>query len=670
VGLSEIGVKFGLPGVDQSITQMSRLRSGFMDLQRTVDSAVGRMDARTNAISGSVHRMSTNVSRSLNLAKAAFGAFVTGKAIGGVADWMRGDPAAQQWTDYLRRYGASEEAIKQYDAHMTALRKTMPGISRAEYSKGVFDVQSKLGADAVEANKRAMESAILLAKGLGPEATIDEATNLMRKFMWSYGVGKSNEDLVPMIEKFAAQIPKALSMSGAQGKDLKVALGHLVGIYSQMGKPQEDMIADMATLAGAMGERTGELLRAVMSKQGEGFSKIAASVAKERVLSQMGARTEFDLSEDQRGLLKKSLEVTKANAQRWAGLTLSRDPAKYMKQLDDYMNELTAQAKTRGTDVANILQEAFSEGAAQGLPIITKAFVSGERGALGKALKEVSPAEEMKATLESYKSFDAQYGIFKQKAEDLSKTMKKPFQALAMELMRPYGTAIDDIESNWNQKTDLMSQNVISFARSTGAGFLATFGPLPSIDAMLKSIVETLGDPDPTKWQQLGEEFGRWAGTNLKPLTADIASIASSISTIASIVPNLKTLWDWTGGWAVEGYRKFQQDLLPDMQTGGAAAFESARRPFTVNRAPAPAESLAGPIALGPTGQWLVDAVRSAINAVMPTAATPAVNVESKPTLNVRIGDREIKDVAVEAVKEEMKANYAASRRGAFERGM
>ena len=41
-----------------------------------------------------------------------------------------------------------------------------------------------------------------------------------------------------------------------------------------MGKPQEPMIADMATLAGALGERTGQLLRVVLSKQGEGFGKV------------------------------------------------------------------------------------------------------------------------------------------------------------------------------------------------------------------------------------------------------------------------------------------------------------------------------------------------------------------------------------------------------------
>ena len=52
-----------------------------------------------------------------------------------------------------------------------------------------------------------MESAILLQKGLGPDTSLPEATDLIRKYMWSFGMGRTTKNY-PMIENFAAKYRK------------------------------------------------------------------------------------------------------------------------------------------------------------------------------------------------------------------------------------------------------------------------------------------------------------------------------------------------------------------------------------------------------------------------------------------------------------------------------
>ena len=107
-----------------------------------------------------------------------------------------------------------------------------------------------------------------------------------------------------------------------------------------------------------------------------------------------------------------------------------------------------------------------------------------------------------------------------------------------------------------------MSANVAGFAHSAWAGFAAAFGPLPSASNLVKNLVETLGSPNPEKWKQLGDNFGRMAGANLKPLAEDLAKIAGVLRDIASIVPSLKTFWEWTGGMAVSGYKQYEKEHL------------------------------------------------------------------------------------------------------------
>jgi len=662
MGLTEIGVRFGFQGGAEGIQHMRGLHRAYTGLSSVVDSNTPRMMRHFDMMGNSVHNMSQRMTTGLRLAKLAITAFVAGKAFGGMAEWVKGNPEAQQWTDYLRYMQHPEAAIKSYEQHAKGLRKVLPGIEHADVSKGIFDIASKFGTgmDAVEANKSGLEAAIQLQKGLGPGTAIAEATNLIRKFLWSYGVGKSNEELLPMVQRFAAQIPMAISQSGAQGADLKVALGHLVGIYSQLGKPQESMIADMATLAGALGERTGELLRAVMSKTGEGFGKVGAALGQERFLAQLGARDEHDLPKELREMLKSSQAVTQARAQRFGVQLMDKSPAEYMKMLGGWFDELQALAKRRGTDVSKIINEAFGEGGMQGIPILTKAFQSGARPELEKMLKGLNPAAEWDKLLESQQSFDARYTIFKQKAEDLGRTIKKPFQAMAMEFMKPYGETLDQIESKWNQKTDIMEANARMAAQGMWEGFSAAFAGAPGLSAVVDRLMAAFNSADPSALRSIATDLGQLAGTSLASLTTGLSDIKA---VVADIMPGLKDLaaaikkihegYTWLRGWQ-EG----QADRIDRLNAANPniAPGKGAPEGNLITQAAPEASAV---------WNWLNDSIGSVIyrgGAGVPAGPQP-VFVETKPQININWNPA-FKEFIVDTVHEQIQAEYAAGRGG------
>jgi hypothetical protein len=225
--------------------------------------------------------------------------------------------------------------------------------------------------------------------------------------------------------------------------------------------------------------------------------------------------------------------------------------------------------------------------------------------------------------------------------------------------MKPYGQQLDTLRENWSKNTQLMEANATSFAQSFMSSFSTAFGPLSGGDSTLKSITDSLGSADPEKWKQIGDEWGRWAGTSLAPVIADLQGIAVGLKEIMDVLPGIKTAWDWTAGWAIKGYSRAATEALPIVKADKAAM--DALQPMEARQASPLARALPeGEALLARMLEWF----KSASGGQGPGGAAPALNVDLKPDIHIQIGNETIADIAVKAVEDKTKSEYAASRRG------
>jgi hypothetical protein len=551
--LAEIGAQFSLKGIDEAIRKLQAAGSEFGRFSSGIDPAVSKVEAGSNRMARSFEKMSSRIHRSMTAAKLAVGAFITGKALKGVADWVSGNADMDKAKDFLRQYGAGPKEFEAYREHLKGLRGKIPGISGADYYTGMYDVQSMFGAQSSEMNKKALESTLYMAKALDPKATIATASNLMRTFAGSFGLGKSEPEQLALMDKFSAQMRTMLSQTKTRGQDVQTSMPHVAALYSQMGRSPADMLADIGIVGGVLHERSGELLRAVMSKQGEGYGKLIAALKKESFLSRVGAESTSDLPEKLRSQLAKSEKLEQARHARIGGKMLADDPDAYWRNMNKALGLLEEYRKTRGTDSAKILSEAFGETAVQGLPLLAKAHASGEHGKLSGALAGADPAAAQQAIDSSFQSFNAKYEIFQGKVAEMSRSVRAAFQGVVADQFEDYGKVFERITGLWDRNSKELVANMRAFVSEFKAGFSAAFGGLPDITGQVDRLVTLLCSANPDKWKQLGQEWGKLVGTDLGAFKSAIADIMTNAKTLADALKTIADVIKWVQGKEEKG---------------------------------------------------------------------------------------------------------------------
>jgi hypothetical protein len=591
--LYEIGIKFGLQGTEGVDRLFNRMGTGLRGLSRQIGSDVPQAERNLERVARATEKMSQRVSRAFGVAKVAAAGLVTGKAFSVLGGWVAGNPEMDRAKDFLRQYDASPEALRQYRDHLKELRRRIPGVAGGDYLTSIYDMQSTFAPDKPELNKRGLESALYMAKALGPSMSLSGASNLMRTFTGSYGLGKSEEEQLTMMEKFSAQMQTVLSQTKARGHDIEIGMGHIAALYSQMGQSPAAMLSDLGIVGGVLHERSGDLLKNVFAKQGEGYGKLLAGIGKARVLQRWGVGSEADLDDERR---KDLHEQEKGEQERYAAHAsrmIARDPEEYWRYLNKALTELNRLKNAGAIDAVKALSDAFGETAVQGLPLLAKAHASGEYQKLLKTTEEADPLKSRKKIDESFQSWTAKYDILMQRAEDASRAVKASFQGVIADQFEGYGQFFDRIANLWDQRADQIIQNLRPFAAGFKSGLAEAFGGLPDVTGWMTRIVDLLEGGNPEKWKEIGQSFGQIAGTNLSSLTTSLGKMAEALPPIAQLMGQIATAVQTIDRWgtAVAGVReKYAPTWL-----GGTTYMGSGEREKSLvltDKAASPYESL------------------------------------------------------------------------------
>lgn len=608
--LYEIGIKFGLQGTDGVDRWFSRMGSGLRGMSNQIGSEVPQAERNLERMARASEKMSERVRRAFAVAKVAAVGLFTGKAFSALGGWVAGNPEVDRAKDFLRQYGAPETALNQYRDHLKELRRRISGVGGGDYYTGMYDIQSMFAPDQAALNKRGLESSLYMAKALGPNATIGNASNLMRTFAGSYGLGKSEEDQLALMEKFSAQIQTVLSQTKTRGHDIEVGMGQIAALYSQMGKSPAEMLADLGIVGGVLHERSGELLKSVFSKEGEGYGKLLAGIGKARALRTLGVGSEADLDDEKRKDLHEQEKREQERHSAIAARMMARDPNEYWSYLNKALSALDELKQSGRIDAVKALADAFGETAVQGLPLLAKARASGEHAKVLKSAEEADPLKSRKSIEESFQSWTAKYDILMQRAEDASRAVKASFQGVIADQFEGYGQFFDRIANLWDQRADQIIQNLRPFAAGFKSGLAEAFGGLPDVTGWMTRLVELLEGGKPEKWKEIGQSFGQIAGTNLSSLTTNLGAIATFMGKIASAIDTIAGsraagLLGWAAGNIDEGGKwgaSLRENYFPS-SLGGLTYTGSGERENSLilkDKATSPYQSLGDSFAPGP----------------------------------------------------------------------
>jgi len=534
----EIGIKFGLKGFDSSKAQLQQFGQAFQQMSSQVSSSAPGITGKLDSIAAHTKRMSKTIVSSMNLAKVAFTTFLAGRALSGIANMLSGSTEQGQglYEDFLRASGFDP---KQLTKHMMEMRGRIPNLPRTEYISGAYDTQSVLGGGGPEMVKKGLESTMYLWKSLGPEASRQQASDLIRGIAGAWGVGKAPGEVLKMIQQFEATIPPILKDTGIRGNELAHAMSQIISIYKEKGMSLQEMVADTAMIGGVMRERTGEVLRNIQARLVEGTSELAAKVGLEIQLMRRGVRRIEDLPEKEARMLTDSLKVTENEMARELTLVEKKfGPKGVMKVLDQVYKKGMALAETTGFPMQKELKSSFGETAPQGLPILLQGYTSGKRDEL--LAQQQSLESQRKNREKSWQSYEARYSMFEQRINNLKQSAFSGFKAVLADIYTSYGKSLEGVTQTWLENTEAVTTNLRAMLGSFKEGFQAVFGgEIPDLIKNLSEAMLGIVKMPTEELEGIGHDIGASLGGAFKSIYDSLVPVNTELT---RMIPTLQQI--------------------------------------------------------------------------------------------------------------------------------
>lgn len=541
--LAELGLQFSIKGMDDVQQRLRTLEQAVGSLSSTVDKGLSQSTRHFDHFAQSASKMAHSVRNSMNLAKAGVAAFLAGSVAKGAANWLLGGSGAatDKWSDYLNIFDKTSAEGEAYKKHVKDLRRRMPGISGADYNEAMFQIRSLMQSTDPNINVPAAESVANLAKTLGPNTTMNEAILYARSVVESFGSGKTAKEKQELLDKVMAQTSVVLGDKLVSGHDMQLAAQQVAPLYAGSGKTTAEMFADLGTVGAVTGGRAGEIVRNFMSKEGKGYGKLAAMLAKEDYLKSRGVADEYGLSKKERKELQENQKEAEEEQSRLASRLLSTGKTKeYMRRMGIVYDALKGYSKSRGFDLQHAISESFGETAVQGLPTILGAWNKGNQAQFNEKLESADSAEAAQKVAESFKSIGAQSEIFDQKIQDLGKSFRQLFSPAVGALLKNWGTSIEEISDLVDDVTKKNGDSMKALVGGLESGFGAGFGGKDlGIGSWIKQMVEDLklGEDG---FNRIGESIGKIAGENLKSIVDTLKSIAEAGQKVGDVLDRIK----------------------------------------------------------------------------------------------------------------------------------
>ncbi len=254
--LSQLGVTFTF-NAQSAIQQMNQLNQAFGTISSASQGGANQTVRHLQSISAAAHQTANQVKSAANMMKAAFAGIVASKIFSGIGKMISAQKGEDEWSDFMRQTGTTEQQMAQYNDHLRKMRQILPGVDGSQYKKGAYDVASLYGAENTEMIQKDMETLGYFQKSLGPDVGTDQAAKIMQTWSGSYGIGKKGDELLKGRQKFAAEMQAASMFGDARPEYIAHGVGHTAGIYSSLGKSSAEMVTDLSMIIPALGERGG-----------------------------------------------------------------------------------------------------------------------------------------------------------------------------------------------------------------------------------------------------------------------------------------------------------------------------------------------------------------------------------------------------------------------------
>lgn len=681
---ADVGVKFNMTGAETAERKMHGLKSSFQGLSSAVDTHGPRIGLHFKNVAHSVKTAAITATAAIAGLTAAAVAIPTKLA-------MARDELTRSQSD-LRALGKTDADIAKLEEAAGQFSRKVAGVTTKQWTDAVYDVVSAFADSSTEMQGKINDIAQYMGKATKMQAK--EATELLGSVWGAAGDEVKAKGPVEFSERWAAAVYTAVKELKTTGVQLQAAAKNSISILSEAGWTPAQMTAFWGSLitAGLSGEQAGTAMKQMAIKERGAFGKLMAQ-----------ASSAWIDTKDLKGKAKEMATAWNEGLIEGAGKVganlFKADPLKWLDKISGAVETMKAQ----GQDYKKAIAEVFGEESVnailsflskrKGLKDVIDKIGTGTFGDVRRIVEEemskgVGPASQ----------------ILGQLWQGLKERLGSVFEPAVTGAMQRLGHALIDLLDWMKPRMDQLTASAQTFA----AGFAAAFGEAGGVGSKLNgiidSIVQALDKPDPGKWRQIGEEWGAWASVNFSGLVDALVAIKDAVVAIGSAAGVVNTALADLG--------------VKDKKTEAAQAAAAQQSAAEIGKGPQDGQSQKSAIsALGwpllglkigsKAGPWgalagtiagamygnpearpsekspvvgpFIGAIKDSMNIMeksrgvvrnfqniasgisewySPSRQEPQqeapITIHSQPQISVRIGDREVRDIAVEAAKEEI----------------
>ena len=540
--ITDVGVNFRMTGMEDFENRLKSIESQFKSFSETVGKApdVGghfkKMDKHFEALH-------TNISGALRKTELAIGAFLTGKAIKGLSDWVLGGSGAEtdQMKDFLRIHGTTEEGLKNFSQRLDELAAQRP-LDKLSAWSAAENMNSMLGGlDDPKLTDRLLKANSNLAAMLDVTGNMSKAMDMATPFIAGFGGKEDAAGKVKLFEELNKYIKYVTDRTQLKGPDIQNILPQVIGPYLGAGKSPAEMFSHIAILDFLRGQ-SGEVLKSLFSKEGKALGGIGAELDKGAYIAQLrtdpgffraeqsriyrqhqevlkpNIRSEADLPDAARAELQKQVSNRAKEYEALGGRLLAQgDTRQYADLILDALNKLKALQGVTGKSVNAIISEHFGETSIKGIYPLLEAIVAGRDK---KMMREMEAYDVSNMTADfnnKYQSLTAKKKTFENVAGGISSDFRKILEPGAIEV---FGSWQASLESVRKQIQDLkqesqVAQNIKEGVGGIRGGFLDAYygqGAADQAKALDEAIVGFAKSLAEGGWAETGRQLGTAVG--------------------------------------------------------------------------------------------------------------------------------------------------------------
>lgn len=672
----EIGVRFALQGASSALTSLRDLGGGFRALSGTVDSS-------GSAIGGKMQVMAAGIKKAAIVASASLaGLGAAAVAIPTKLAFARSELTRTQAD--LRALGKTDTDIADFEKAAGDFTRKVAGITKDAWTAAAYDIVSAFADESTAAQAKVNDIAMTMAKATKMQAV--DATKLLGSLWGASGDEIRKAGAEQFSERWASAIYTAVKELKTTGPELQAAAKNSMSVLMEAGWSPEMMATFWGSLitAGLSGEQAGTALKQLGLKERKAFGEIVAQ-ADERFIDTK------DLSEKAKKRAEAWNEGLIAGAGKAGAQLFKTDQLKWI----DKIGEAVERMKARGVDYKQVLAKAFGEESVNAI----LSFL-GKRGQLKETLNKIAKGSygDVRRVVEDEmsKGIGPASDILGNIWKGLKGKIGGMAEPMLINMMKRIGNALISLTEWVEPRAKALSESLISFGDAFGTAFSQTAQKGEELSGIISRIVNLLDKPSAEEFRQLGVELGTMAATSMDSLVSGLSDVRDAIREIAGLAKSAtNTLADWgligkkTQATASEASPVAQGPTKAGMGGAQAAADQQAAsgsggllRPLGglwLGSKFGPWGALAGltagtmwaypearPSEKSPIVGPLIDTFKDSFN-IFEKSRNVAKNmqniyrgvidnkitVETSPTVNVKVGDRQLDAIIEEKVQRE-----------------